>query len=550
MVASSMDGGPAGGASPPLRTWTNRWHARRLTFLSNPHGDRWEDGTRGGPCCPTRVDAHSAFPEPAVSAAPPASARIALSMLAPLALAQFIASYAATNMNVAISDIAKDLGTTVTGVQTAITLFTLTMAALMIPGSKLTDILGRKPCFRIGLLVYGLGGLLAALAPGIGVLIVGYSLLEGVGSALMIPPIYILLTVASTDVATRARAFGVISAAAGIGAAAGPLIGGLITTGISWRASFLLQVLVVASIIVLSRRIVDPGVQGARPRFDVVGAILSAAGLLFVVLGILQSGTYGWFKAREDFAIGGVVIIPKGGLSPVWIFVAVGALFLVWFFLHIRSRQRAGREPLLSTRLFRSRAANLGLVTQNVQWLIMQGSFFVISLYLQDSRHYSAIETGLILTPATAGILLASAAAQRMATRRSQRLLIRGGFVLTVAGMLVLLLLSSADRIVAFVPGLLLVGLGVGIMLTASVNVVQSSFSESEQGEISGLSRSVSNLGSTLGTAIVGSVLVAATAPGGGPFAMALIAVGVTGLIGLGAAMLLPSDPVAPGSTD
>src|SRR5215469_3044971 len=464
-------------------------------------------------------------------------------MLVPLALAQFIASYAATNMNVAVTSIAHDLGTTVIGVQTAITLFTLTMAALMIPGSKLTDIWGRKRCFRLGLLVYAVGGLIAALAPGVGVLIGGYSILEGIGSALMIPPIYIIITVVARDVTTRARGFGVVSAAAGVGAAAGPLIGGLVTSAISWRASFLLQVLVVVLIIFMSRRIADPGVQGTRPHFDLLGAVLSAAGLFFIVLGILQSSTYGWFQSREDFAIGGVVLIPKGGVSPVWVFVAIGALFLLWFFLHIRSRQRAGREPLLRPSLFRNRTANLGLVTQNVQWLMMQGSFFVISVYLQQERNYSAIETGLILTPATAGILLSSAAAGRLARNRSQRFLVRGGFVVTVTGMALLLLLANASRIIGFVPGLLLMGLGIGIMLTASVNVVQSSFPEDEQGEISGLSRSVSNLGSSMGTAIVGSVLVARAS--GSPFAAALVTMLVFGLIGLLAAVMLPPDAVA-----
>lgn len=477
------------------------------------------------------------------------TAALPRSMLLPLALAQFTASYAATNMNVAVSSIANDLGTTVTGVQTAITLFTLTMAALMIPGSKLTDIWGRKTCFILGLIVYGLGGLIAALAPAMGAMILGYSLLEGVGSALMIPPIYILITVSSSDLSSRARAFGAISAAAGIGAAAGPLIGGLVTTGISWRASFVLQVLIVALILVLSRRIADPGLQGARPQFDFMGAILSAAGLFFIVLGILQSGTYGWFRARQDFALGKVVVIHQGGVSPVWLFVGIGALVLLWFFLHVRSRERAGREPLLSISLFRNRTSNLGLLTQNIQWLILQGAFFVISVFLQTVRGYNAIETGLILTPATIGILVSSAIAGRLARRRPQRYLIRRGFAVTLVGILLLLLLANAtSNIATFIPGLLLMGLGVGVMLTASVNVVQSSFPENEQGEISGLSRSVSNLGSSLGTAIVGSVLVAATAPGGGPFAMALIAVGVTGLIGLGAAMLLPSAPVAPGA--
>jgi MFS family permease len=471
------------------------------------------------------------------------------SMLVPLALAQFVASYACTNMNVAVTSIADDLGTTVIGVQTAITLFTLTMAALMIPGSKLTDIWGRKACFRAGLIVYGLGALVAALAPGLGVLIPGYSILEGVGSALMIPPIYILVTVSTSDLATRAKGFGVISAAAGIGAAAGPLIGGVVTTAISWRASFILQVLIVALIITLSRRIADPGLEGARPRFDLVGAILSAAGLFFIVLGILQSGTYGWFSAKKDFVIGGVVVIRQGGVSPVWLFVGIGALILLSFFLYTRARERAGREPLLSPGLFRNRTSNLGLITQNVQWLTMQGAFFVISVFLQTIRHYNAIETGLILTPATIGILASSAFAGRLARRRSQRFLVRGGFVATVLGMVLLLWLANAtSNVAAFAPGLLLMGLGLGVMLTASVNVVQSSFPEREQGEISGLSRSVSNLGSSLGTAIVGSVLVASTAPGGAPFAYALITLGIIALIGLGAAMLLPHGP--PRSTE
>src|SRR5579862_2225915 len=255
-----------------------------------------------------------------------ATARSAGVMVLPLALAQFVASYAASNMNVAISAIATDLHTNVSGVQTAITLFTLTMAALMIPGSKLTDIWGRKFCFVVGLIIYGLGALIGAFAPGLGVLIFGYSLLEGIGSALLIPPVYILATVSFDDPSSRAKAFGVISAAAGIGAASGPLIGGLVTTAISWRASFILQVLVVAAIIVLSLRLSDSDIQGATPRFDLLGAILSAVGLFFVVLGVLQSGTYGWFKASKDFAIGKAVLIHQGGLSPVWLFVGIGFL--------------------------------------------------------------------------------------------------------------------------------------------------------------------------------------------------------------------------------
>jgi len=466
-------------------------------------------------------------------------------MILPLALAQFIASYAATNMNVAITAIAKDLGTTVAGVQTAITLFTLVMAALMIPGSKLTDIWGRKRCFVLGLIVYGIGGLLAALSQGLPLLIVGYSLLEGVGSALMIPPIYILVTVTFPDVKSRARYFGVVSGAGGLGAAAGPLIGGLVTSAISWRASFALQVLVVAWIAFLARKITDPGRTGPAPHFDLTGAVLSAAGLFFVVLGLLQSRTYGFLISRQAFKIGSTVVLPKGSISPVWIFVAIGALFLLWFFLHTRSSERKGRDVLLPLRLFRNKIANLGLGTQTIQWLILQGSFFTVSVYLQEVNRYNAIQTGLMLTPATIGILAASAGAGRFARRHPQRWLIIAGFLTTAVGMILLLVLVRANAgIWRWIPGLLLFGAGVGVMLTSSVNVVQSSFPDSDQGEISGLSRSVSNLGSSLGTALVGSVLVAVMLPKGKPFAVALIMLLVIALIGLVLAVLIPRQPI------
>jgi MFS family permease len=484
--------------------------------------------------------------EAAVTDTPAGMTRAAArAMILPLALAQFIASYAATNMNVAISAISKDLGTNVAGVQTAITLFTLTMAALMIPGSKLTDIWGRKRCFIAGLAVYAVGGLLAALAQGLSLLIVGYSLLEGVGSALMIPPIYILVTVTFPDVKSRARYFGVVSGAGGLGAAAGPLIGGLVTSAISWRASFGLQVLVVAWIIVLARKITDPAPAEPRPRFDLTGAVLSAAGLLFVVLGLLQSRTYGFVKSRQDFTIGNTVVIPKGSISPVWLFVGIGALFLLWFFLHVRAGEKKGRDVLLPLRLFRNKVANLGLGTQTIQWLILQGSFFVVSVYLQEVWKYSAIQTGLLLTPATIGILAASAGADRFARRHPQRWLIIAGFLVTAVGMILLLALVRAHSgIWTWVPGLLLFGAGVGVMLTSSVNVVQSSFPDADQGEISGLSRSVSNLGSSLGTALVGSVLVAVKLPEGRPFAVALTTMLVIALIGLVLAVLIPRGPV------
>ncbi|MFE9634612.1 MFS transporter [Streptomyces sp. NPDC006463] len=439
-------------------------------------------------------------------------------VLAPLALAQFICSFAGSNMNVMINDISTDLNTTVQGVQVAITIFLLVMAALMIPGGKLTDRYGRKQCFLTGLTVYGVGALLSAAAPGLGVLILGNSILEGVGTALLIPPVYILTTLLFTGVTSRARAFGTVMALGGVGAAAGPLIGGLITSAISWRAAFVFQALVIALIIMLSRRIKDPLPPDPTRHFDTGGAVLSAVGLILIVTGILAADDNVWLMI-------GLIVL--------------GALVLLWFFRWVRAQERAGKEPLLSTSLFRNRTSNLGLVTQNIQWLVLMGTSFVVATYLQVVRGYDAIQTGVIFTASTLGLLVSSLAAERLAKRWAQRTLVMTGFVVVIAGIVVLLaVVSGSPSAWAFAPGLLLIGLGLGVMLTPSVNVVQSSFPEERQGEISGLSRSISNLGSSLGTAVVGTILVAGLSTHA--YAASMITLAALGLVGLAAAAFLP----------
>jgi MFS family permease len=458
---------------------------------------------------------------PVVSESPSKSLR---TVLVSMALAQFICSFAGSNMNVMINDMSKDLDTTVQGIQLAITIFLLVMAALMIPGGKLTDRYGRKRCFMAGLVLYGIGALMSAAAPGLGILILGNSIFEGVGTALLIPPVYILTTLLFTEVTSRARAFGAISAAGGVGAAAGPLLGGLITQAISWRAAFVFQALVIAAIVVLSRRVEDPLPADPTRPFDVQGAVLSAAGLILLVMGIMAADNNGWLML---------------GL------MVAGALVLAWFFLSVRAKERRGDEPLLSSSLFRNRVSNLGLVTQNAQWLMLMGVSFVAAAYLQVERGYNAIETGVIFTAATLGILVSSLAAGRLARRRAQRTLIVTGFLVTIAGIVVLIVMAGGSASAwAFAPGLLLIGLGIGVMLTPSVNVVQSAFPEAEQGEISGLSRSVSNLGSSLGTAIAGTVLVAGiAATPGRSYALAMVVLGAVGLVGLAAAFFLPRTP-------
>jgi len=451
-------------------------------------------------------------------------------ILVPLALAQFICSFAGSNMNVMISDMSEDLDTTVQGIQIAITINLLVMAALMIPGGKLTDKYGRKRLFMLGLIVYGVGAVLSALSPGLGMLIIGNSILEGVGTAMLIPPVYILTTLLFTELNSRARAFGLISAMGGIGAAAGPLIGGLIASAISWRAAFIFQALIIVLIVLLSRKIPDPLPPDPTRSFDISGAVLSAIGLVLVVTGILAADNNFWLML---------------------ILIIAGFLVLALFFRSVRAKEKAGKEPLLSTSLFRNRTSNLGLITQNTQWLMLIGASFVVSAYLQVVRGYNPIQTGVIFTAATIGILVSSLAAERLAKRYPQRALILAGFVITMAGIGILLAMVKVSLTAwAFAPGLLLIGLGIGAMLTPSVNIVQSSFPESLQGEISGLSRSVSNLGSSLGTAIAGTILVAGiTATPGRAYGVAMISLAVVGLIGLVAAVMLPTKLAAVGLT-
>ena len=291
----------------------------------------------------------------------------------------------------------------------------------------------------------------------------------------MIPPVYILTTLLFGDLRSRARAFGVISGMGGIGAAAGPLIGGVITTAISWRAAFLFQAIIIVVIFVLSRR----HRRSRRPPTRPVRSTRPAR------------------SCRASALCSSCWASP--GRVNLWRTVGLGRRRCVVPGVVLRPHPRAGtahKEPLLSTGLFRNHISNLGLVTQNLQWLLLMGTAFVVSAYLQVIRGYNAIQTGVIFTAATAGILVSSLAAERLAKKYAQRSLIIAGFIATLAGIALLLaFVKGSPNVWAFAPGLFLIGLGLGTMLTPSVNVVQSSFAEELQGEISGLSRSVSNLG-------------------------------------------------------
>src|SRR3954452_5764265 len=251
-----------------------------------------------------------------------AVAQAASTVLITLAAGQFLMTLDSSVMNVAIATVAEDIGTTITGIQTAITLYTLVMAMLMVAGGKIGSMIGRRRAFAIGCVVYGLGSLTTALAPNLPVLILGWSVLEGMGAALILPAI-VALVAGNYPPAERPRAYGLVMGAGAIAVAVGPLIGGIATTYFSWRWVFAGEVVIVAGILVLARRVNDTEPESPG-RFDVVGALLIAAGLGSAVLGILRSSEWGWVIARP----GGPAVL---GVSPtVWL--VLGGLLVVWLF--------------------------------------------------------------------------------------------------------------------------------------------------------------------------------------------------------------------------
>ena len=260
---------------------------------------------------------------------------VAGTVLLTLCAGQFLMALDSSVMNVSIATVADDLGTTITGIQSAIVLYTLVMAMLMVTGGKIGSIIGRKRAFMLGLVIYCTGSLTTALAPNLAVLLLGWSLLEGIGAALIMPAI-VALVAGNFPPEGRPRAYGLVGAAAAIAIAVGPLIGGLATTYASWRWVFAGEVLVGAGILFFARRIAEAPVE-VRPHLDLLGSVLWAAGMGLIVIGVLQSGEWGWFLPSED----GPSIL---GMSPVfWMFVG-GLVALRLFGLHIRRLDQAERS--------------------------------------------------------------------------------------------------------------------------------------------------------------------------------------------------------------
>ncbi|SFL79298.1 drug resistance transporter, EmrB/QacA subfamily [Geodermatophilus ruber] len=420
-----------------------------------------------------------------------------------LGTAQFLMVLDTSVMNVSISQLVEDFDTTVTAIQAVITIYTLVMAAFMLLGGKVADLIGRRRAFAVGLVIYGVGSLLTSLAPTLGVLVLGWSIIEGLGAALVLPALAALVggNYAGRD---RAMAYGVIGGLAGAGIAVGPLLGGWVTTNLTWRLVFAGEVVVVLCILAVLRWVDDAPVTGPRVRLDVVGGVLSVVGLTLVVLGVLQSTEWGWLRPREaPFTV--------LGFSPTPFVIAAGLATLGLLRGWLRRREERGQDPLLHWSLFDIPPLRAAVTTLLAQNLILLGVFFTVPLYLQVVQGLNAFETGLRLLPVSVLMLVTAMSAPLLNRVAAPRSVVRAGFALLVLA--TVWLVSAIDPELddaSFAAAMALLGIGMGLLAAQLGNVAQSSVGEAERSEVGGLQYTAQNLGSSLGTAFIGSVLIGA----------------------------------------
>ncbi|HEX5610602.1 MAG TPA: MFS transporter [Solirubrobacterales bacterium] len=422
-------------------------------------------------------------------------------ILVVLAAAQFLMVLDQAVMNVAISQLVADFDTTVTTIQAVIALYALVMAGLMLTGGKIGDLIGRRRAFAIGLVIYGAGSALTATSWSVPALTLGWSVLEGIGAALVLPAM-VALVAANFKGQERAVAYGVLGGVAGAGIAVGPIVGGWATTELSWRVVFAGEVVVAIGILLGSRRLVEPPRAAARRSLDWVGAVLSAAGLGLFVFGVLQASNWGWLRPRSS-------PLEPFGFSLTPFVIAAGLLVLAGFAAWERRRERAGAEPLLRMRLLQLPRLRGGITMLLAQNLILMGVFFTVPLFLQIVQGLDALETGVRMLPASAGLFVAALAGSALAKRFPARLLVRAGLgIVLVATLLLLDTIEPELDNASFLVAMGVLGVGMGLVVSQLGNVVQSAVGDQDRSEAGGLQNTAQQLGSSLGTALLGAIVI------------------------------------------
>jgi MFS family permease len=429
-----------------------------------------------------------------------------------LSLAMFIIVIDTTIMNVSISALVEDLNTTVSGVQAAISIYALVMAAFILIGGKLADIVGKKRIFIIGLIIYGTGTTIASFSESLGQLIFGWSILEGIGGALMIPNIQTIMR-GEYEGQDLAFAYGIIGAVGAVGAAVGPIVGGFFTTFYSWRWAFRTELVIVIIVLILSRSLSRDQLPEHKPRFDFLGALLSIFGWSTIVFGILLSQKYGLFLAKEPFVIGNLEIAPLG-LSITPILVGIGFLLILLLFAWERRNEEAGKDGLFKPSIFQNPGISSGFATRFLQVGISAAFLYIFPLMMQLSFEFTAMQTGLALMPFSISMLVFAIIGARLSARFFAHLIIRVGWVLAAAGLAALA--ASIQPGATFSDIVLggLFGMGVGLIASQILNLILSSVEPKDTAETAGLSSTFEQLGNSIAVALVGTVMLSTLATG------------------------------------
>ena len=404
-----------------------------------------------------------------------------------IAAAAFVGALDATLMNVSMSQVVIDLDTDMGTIQKMVSFYTLITACLLLISAKLQDIMGKRKIFLLGMMIYGVGDLIAALSPNALVLFIGWSLLEGIGSALMGPALISIIT-ETYDGIHRTKALAVVSTMAGVAVAVGPLFGGVVTTFFSWRFGFGFELIMIAFVLIQYRKIKDFPGTASRKDFDLMGSVLSAAGLLLLIIGILQ-------------------LSDKNAKLCIILVAASIAAILAFGFYELRC-SKAGKVPLFDVRLLKNRNLRNGTLVRLIGSFVMAGTLFALSVFLLSVLKLSAFETGLMLIPMTVGMMTASFAAPKIAMKIGHKYTMVLGFVIAIGGCLMMRDRFTPDTgFMSLFPCLFIFGVGLGLPGSLSVDVPLATVPPRAQNSCSGLVSTGQNLGLSVGTAVIGVVL-------------------------------------------
>lgn len=424
-----------------------------------------------------------------------------------LSLALAIIVIDTTLLNVSLKTIINDLDTTIEAMQWVITAYSLVLAAFTITGGRLGDLYGRKKMFMLGAVIFAIGSFIASISKNVGTMIAGEAIIEGIGAALMMPATASIL-VANFKGRERGIAFGIWGGIAAASSAIGPILGGWLTTNYSWRWGFRINVVVAAVLLLGSLIVRESKDTEEKSRLDIIGVILSALGMLSIVFAFIKVNTYGWIKAKAPLVLFHHTL-DLGNLSVVPLFIALGLIILILFVLWQRYLERKGRTPLVSMELLKNYQFTIGTLTTAVLSLGMAGLIFSIPVFLQTVRNLDALHTGLTMLPLSIALLVTAPIAGFLAHKTQPKYIIQVGLAINVIGYILMAYLLHVDSSAAqLAPGFIVLGVGLGLVFSQINNVSLSAVSVQQAGEASGVNNTMRQVGQTLGTAILGAILI------------------------------------------